>query len=82
MYNMKKELRGKFKKLGISIVYLFGSRAKGRGSRLSDVDIGTVMKNPPREKDIKTLYHTLYQLFTELYPASKLDIVFAKSFYC
>jgi len=72
---MKRELRGKFKKLGIFIVYLFGSKAIGRGSRLSDIDIGVVFKNPPLSKDTRSLYNILYGLFSELYPNAKLDIV-------
>ena len=72
---MKRELRGKFKKLGIFIVYLFGSKAIGRGSRLSDIDIGVVFKNPPLIKDTRSLYNILYGLFSELYSNLKLDIV-------
>jgi len=75
MYGMKKEFKGKFKKLGVFIVYLFGSRSIRRGSPLSDIDIGVVLKNPSFEKDTRQLYHALYQLFSDLYPASKLDIV-------
>jgi predicted nucleotidyltransferase len=72
---MKRALRGKLKKLGISIVYLFGSKAIGRGSRLSDMDIGVVFKNPPLSKDTRSLYDILYGLFSELYPNRKIDIV-------
>jgi predicted nucleotidyltransferase len=72
---MKRELKGKFKKLGIFIVYLFGSKAIGRGSKLSDIDIGVVFKNPPLREDTRSLYNILYTLFSELYPDSKLDIV-------
>jgi len=75
MYGMKKEFRETFKKLGVFIVYLFGSRSIRRGSPLSDIDIGVVLKNPSFEKDTRQLYHALYQLFSDLYPASKLDIV-------
>ena len=73
---MKKEFREKFKKLGVYIVYLFGSRSIGRGSPLSDIYIGVVLKNPSLGKDTRQLYHALYQLFSDLYPASELDIVF------
>lgn len=73
---MKKELKAKLKKLGVSIVYLFGSRATGNRSLLSDVDIGVVLRVPPSESDMRSLYHSLYELFTEIYPTSKLDIVF------
>jgi len=73
---MKKELKRKFEILGIAIVYLFGSTASGRESPLSDIDIGVVLKNAPSEKDTRDIYHNLYELFTEIYPSEKLDIVF------
>jgi len=76
---MKKELKGKFEELGIFIVYLFGSRATGRGSCLSDIDIGVVLKESPSGKDTRTLYHNLYGLFTEMYPVSRLDIIFLQA---
>ena len=73
---MKKELKGKFDELGIAIAYLFGSRATGRESRLSDIDIGVVLKEVPSGNDTRNVYHNLYGLFTEIYPSAKLDIVF------
>jgi predicted nucleotidyltransferase len=72
---MKKELKSKFEGLGIAIVYLFGSKATGRESHLSDIDIGVVLKEASGN-DTRNLYHNLYELFTEMYPASRLDIVF------
>jgi len=72
---MKAHLKAELRKLRVSIVYLFGSRAIGRTSRLSDVDIGIVLKKSPYEEDTRALYHSLYEIFTEIYPASKLDIV-------
>jgi predicted nucleotidyltransferase len=73
---MKKELKGKLERLGITIVYLFGSKATGRGSPLSDVDIGVVLKEVPSGKEHRDIYHNLYKLFTEMYSSPKLDIVF------
>jgi predicted nucleotidyltransferase len=76
---MKRELKEKLKRLEIFIVYLFGSKAIGRVSKLSDIDIGVVFKNPPLSKDDRSLYNILYELFSELYPNSKLDIVFLQT---
>jgi uncharacterized protein len=76
---MKKELKSKFKALGIIVVYLFGSRATGRESRLSDIDIGVVLKEASQGNNNRDLYHSLYELFAEIYPASKLDIVFLQN---
>jgi len=73
---MKKECKDKLKRLGILIVYLFGSRITGGGNKLSDIDIGVVLKDLPSNGDTRVLYNALYKLFSELYPNSKIDIVF------
>jgi predicted nucleotidyltransferase len=72
---MKAHLKAELKKIGVSVVYLFGSKATGRTSRLSDVDIGIVLEKSPCEEDTRALSQSLYEIFTEIYPASKLDIV-------
>jgi predicted nucleotidyltransferase len=76
---MKKDIKKKLKESGILVVYLFGSRAIGKGSRLSDVDLGIVLKNPVPGKDTRSLYTKLYKLFATIYPSSKVDIVFLQS---
>ncbi len=76
---MKKDLKVELEKLGVAVVYLFGSKATGRATRLSDIDIGIVLKTTVSEKDTRPLYHMLYQLFSELYPRSKLDIIFLQT---
>ena len=73
---MRKEFKEKFKQLGISIVYLFGSRITGGGNKLSDIDIGVVLKDLPSSGDTRVLYNALNKLFSELYSDSKMDIVF------
>ena len=73
---MKKEIRTKFKKLGVLIVYLFGSKATGMTTPLSDIDIGVVVKDSKTLEDTRALYDVLYDIFQELYPAKKVDIVF------
>jgi predicted nucleotidyltransferase len=76
---MKTNLKAEIGKLGVAIVYLFGSKATRRASRLSDIDIGIVLKTPAPGRDTRALYHMLYQLFSEVYPRSKLDIVFLQT---
>jgi len=76
---MKRALKEELTKLGILTVYLFGSKASGRGSQLSDVDIGVVCKGPMQDMDTRSLYHRLDQLFLDLYPRSRLDIVFLQT---
>jgi predicted nucleotidyltransferase len=62
-----------FKKMGILVIYLFGSQAQGKTHKLSDVDIGIVFEKPERYKD-KTLdvYLKLYDIFTEVLPKDYL----------
>jgi predicted nucleotidyltransferase len=73
---MRKEFKEKFKQLGVSIIYLFGSKVTGRANKFSDIDIGVVLKEFSSSRDTRNLYNTLFKLFSELYPESKLDIVF------
>ena len=76
---MKGDLKAKLKKLGVAVVCLFGSKATARTTRLSDIDIGIVLKKPPFGKDTRALYQALYEIFTEIYPNSKLDIIFLQT---
>ena len=71
---MKMHLRAELRKMGVSVVYLFGSRATGRESHTSDVDIGVVLKEPI--EDTRSLYKILYELLSSIYPYSRPDIVF------
>ncbi|MBI3814555.1 MAG: nucleotidyltransferase domain-containing protein, partial [Nitrospinae bacterium] len=73
---MKKEIRAKLRELGVYIVYLFGSKATGMTTPLSDIDIGIVVKDSKTLEDTRALYTVLYDIFQELYPAKKVDIVF------
>lgn len=75
---MKSGSKTKLRKLGISIVYLFGSKAVGTSSPMSDTDIGVVLKEPT-VKDTRILYNALYGLFVEQYPTTELDIVFLQT---
>ena len=71
---MKKEFKAELKKIGVSVVYLFGSRATGKESHTSDVDIGVVLRKPI--EDTRSSYKILYDLFSAIYPSSRLDIVY------
>lgn len=79
LFCMKKKIRDEIRKLGVSIIYLFGSRAVGRGSPLSDVDIGVVLKNPPVDGDLRDLYNKIFRVLSDQYPASKVDLVFLQT---
>ncbi len=69
----------KLRELGISLVYLFGSRAVGTSTPMSDTDIGVVLKEPSALKDTRVLYKALYDLFADQFPSAEIDIVFLQS---
>ncbi|MBI5193712.1 MAG: nucleotidyltransferase domain-containing protein [Nitrospirae bacterium] len=73
---MNKKIRTKFKEAGVLIVYLFGSKAIGISTPLSDIDIGVVVKDSKTLEDTRALYNILYDIFQKLYPDKKVDIVF------
>lgn len=66
------------RKLGVGIVYLFGSCAQNADTALSDVDIGVVMLDPDiAGKNTMPVYSEFFELFSDLVKDSnKLDIVF------
>ncbi len=64
-------------RLGVSLVYQFGSSAEGKSSPLSDVDIGIVFTDKSSlNKDFSQIYNQLYDIFTDVFPGRKIDIVF------
>lgn len=71
-----KEQIKQFKKLGISVIYLYGSQATGLANPASDVDIGIVFANPEKYKN-KTMntYSKLYSVFSDIFPGKEVDIV-------
>jgi predicted nucleotidyltransferase len=73
---MRKQLRNKLQTLQVSVVYLFGSGAIGKRTRSSDIDIGVVFKELRPGEDTRALYNALYGIFSEIYQASKIDLVF------
>ena len=62
-----------FRKLGIDVIYLFGSYAQGNVGPLSDVDIGVVFYDPIKYKDnTMDAYNKLYGIFTDVLPKEYL----------
>lgn len=76
MESLSTTLQQHLRELGVSLVYLFGSRAEGKAMPHSDVDIGVVFQNLPKPQDSSAPYQKLYELFTDLYPGKLVDIVF------
>lgn len=75
----KEVFKNSLRETGVSIAYLFGSKVVGGESPLSDVDIGVVIRTSAIQEDTRSIYQRLYEIFTELFPNSKVDIVFLQS---
>jgi len=68
----KKQIR-QFEKMGIEIIYLFGSRVQGFVSLLSDFDFGIVFEKPEKyKKETMDVYLKLYDIFTDVLPKEYL----------
>lgn len=64
-------------KLGVKLVYLFGSYAEGKSLTLSDIDIGIIFADRSlSNKDFSQVYNQLYDIFTDVFPGREIDIVF------
>ncbi len=68
----------KLGKLGVSTLYLFGSRAQGNHRPTSDYDFGILLKNPVViHGGSQALYQKIYDLLQETVSTpANLDIVF------
>ena len=75
---ISKELYSNFEKLGIAVLYLFGSRAQGLATAHSDYDFGILLENPSVIKDESmNLYQKIYELLQEeVKDKVNMDIVF------
>ena len=73
---MKREFQEKLRSLQVAVVYLFGSKAIRRASPLSDTDLGVVLRKMRPEQDTRAQYNVLFQIFSDLHPDSRVDIVF------
>lgn len=69
------------KRLGVQAVYLFGSRAQGKQTHLSDYDYAVLMGKKGYEKGDAT-YQRLYELFSQVSPRTLqndvIDIVYLR----
>ena len=70
----------KLEELGVSTVYLFGSRAEGTAKNISDFDFGILLKNLKilfDFKERKKIYDALYDIFSsQIKQLVNIDIVF------
>lgn len=81
--DFNEEIRGQFKKAGVALVYLYGSEALRRASRLSDIDLGIVLVDPEKILRDRKIRHPLHsQLMNLLEPiftpthSREIDLVF------
>lgn len=81
--NISEKNKTKLKKLGVGIVYLFGSRAVGGALKYSDYDIGLVFVNFSKAIKNKKLFSSVYNTLNEEFPDNlngpKLDISFLQT---
>jgi len=70
--------KAQLKKMGVELIYLFGSFAEGFATTHSDIDIGIVFKNPRRyERNTLKAFVSLHRLFSGVYfTCPEVDIVF------
>lgn len=72
---LPQKIKKQLKKLGVTALYLFGSRAQGLAGPLSDYDYGVLIKNTKKTHDSK-LYFKLYGILSPLCPRTlKNDII-------
>lgn len=63
------------KDLGVVLVYVFGSVAEQMDQPHSDLDLA-VLTTGKLDVNTLNLYADLYDIFTQIFPGKKLDIVF------
>lgn len=82
IFNLPKE---KLEKLGVSVVYLFGSQAEGTAKNFSDFDFGILLKDSKilfDFKERKKIYDNLYDIFSaQIKHLVNIDIVFLQDVY-
>lgn len=81
MTKLSEKAKKKLQKLGVGVVYLFGSRAQGAATALSDYDVGVVFADPKKLKKTGELYTEIYNVLIDEIPVNelrdeKLDISF------
>lgn len=84
--HLDSKIEEQLRQLGVAVVYLYGSQALGLASRLSDIDVGIVLKDPrPILKDRERRYE-IYSKLQDLMektlapePSIEIDLVFLQT---
>lgn len=71
----------RLRRLGVAVLYLFGSHAEGLATPASDVDVGVLFSRDtlPLPENKTELYNALYDVFTDMFDMSgfrDIDIIF------
>ncbi len=74
--SIKEQLQTLMPGLGVELVYLFGSKAENFDMAFSDTDIAVLVSPKKMPKNKNFLYANIYNIFSNLLPGQKLDIVF------
>jgi len=51
IFSLESKAKKELERLGVALVYLYGSEALGRSNRLSDIDVGIVLRDPGGLRD-------------------------------
>lgn len=62
------------KQYRISLIYLFGSKARGRETSLSDIDIAVLLEND-RDLNLKKIILDLIFEFSNVFHSDKIDLL-------
>lgn len=63
-----------FRKLGVAIVYFFGSQSNGKAGELSDADFGVVLSDPSLlDKDYFGVYAEIFDIIEDVLPKEYLE---------
>jgi len=75
-----RDTENRLRSAGVDLVYLFGSVAEARAHSLSDCDFGVVFRDPGKiDRDSFGAYDDLYDILTDAFPDTKIDIVFLQA---
>lgn len=83
---LKPKSVAELRRRGVALVYLYGSQALGRSTRLSDIDVGVVFKDAravlyPRVRRVKLYLELMHHLEPVFAPglSREIDLVFLQT---
>lgn len=65
------------RRLGIGVLYLFGSQVEGTTTAMSDIDVGIVFASSDVLDETSDAYTRIYDILTDAFPGpAHIDVVF------